>query len=248
LVLGIFALGIVSLLRKSWKVSAKQFWSIFGIGTIGYGVSLGFQFVGTNLSTAANGALVTSATPAFVLFFASILLKERITPRRLVALFVATLGVLAVIDPRMSQFSMPRLWGNLCLIGAALTWSLYSVLVRRITHDVDVLSTSLIAFAGGLPICVPLGIWEALKIGYGTISWEVITGVLFLGFISTALAMYLWNLAFSKLEAGIASLTFFAQPIVGTLLAVFLLGEHISVLFLGGGILIGVGLIIASKT
>ncbi len=61
------------------KTEPNQFWRVFGVGLIGYGISLGFQFVGTKLSTAANGSLVTSATPAFMLVFAWIILRERIT-------------------------------------------------------------------------------------------------------------------------------------------------------------------------
>ncbi|MBE3038034.1 MAG: DMT family transporter [Chloroflexi bacterium] len=247
LVLGILTLAVIVLVRKNWKVTAKQFWGIFAVGLIGYGVSLGFQFVGTNLSTAANGSLVTSATPAFVLLFAAIILKEKITPRRLLALVVASLGVLAVIDPRTAQLSSQLFWGNLSLVAAALTWALYSVLVRRVTRNVDVLSTSLIAFAGGLPVCLPLGAWEAATRGYGPIGWGVVAGVLFLGIISTALAMYLWNTAFAKLEAGVASLTFFAQPVVGTVLGAIFLGDNINPLFIVGGIFIGIGLIISSK-
>lgn len=247
LVLGILTLAVIVLVRKNWKVTAKQFWGVFAVGLIGYGVSLGFQFVGTNLSTAANGSLVTSATPAFVLLFAAIILKEKITPRRLLALVVASLGVLAVIDPHTAQLSSQLFWGNLSLVAAALTWALYSVLVRRVTRNVDVLSTSLIAFAGGLPVCLPLGAWEAATRGYGPIGWGVVAGVLFLGIISTALAMYLWNTAFAKLEAGVASLTFFAQPVVGTVLGAIFLGDNINPLFIVGGIFIGIGLIISSK-
>ena len=55
LALGILTLGIIVMVRKSWKLTRRQFWLIFGVGFIGYGISLGFQFVGTNLSTAANG-------------------------------------------------------------------------------------------------------------------------------------------------------------------------------------------------
>jgi len=247
LVLGILTLAVIVLIRKNWKVTAKQFWGVFAVGLIGYGVSLGFQFVGTNLSTAANGSLVTSATPAFILLFAAIILKEKITPRRLLALVVASLGVLAVIDPRTAQLSSQLFWGNLSLVAAALTWALYSVLVRRVTRNVDVLSTSLIAFAGGLPVCLPLGAWEAATRGYGPIGWGVVAGVLFLGIISTALAMYLWNTAFAKLEASVASLTFFAQPVVGTVLGAIFLGDNINPLFIVGGIFIGIGLIISSK-
>jgi drug/metabolite transporter (DMT)-like permease len=247
LVLGILVLAIVASLYKGWKVSGKQFWQVFSVGFVGYGISLGFQFVGTNMSTAANGSLVTSATPAFVLLFAVILLREKITPRRLLALVVASLGVLAVIDPRTAQLSPTLFWGNLSLVAAALTWALYSVLIRKVTRNIDVLSTSLIAFLGGLPVSIPMGFWEVSTQGIGQIGWGVVGGILFLGIISTALAMYLWNTAFARLEAGVASLTFFAQPVVGTILGAVFLGEKITPLFILGGVLIGIGLLISSR-
>jgi drug/metabolite transporter (DMT)-like permease len=247
LALGILTLAIIVILRKSWKVTHRQFWGIFGVGTVGYGISLGFQFVGTELSTAANGALVTSATPAFVLLFAALLLAEKITRRRLLALVIATVGVVAVIDPRNAMVSPNFFWGNICLVAAALTWALYSVLIRKITQETDVLTTTLIAFIGGLPVCLPLSGWEVATQGFHAVSLGVVGGILFLGIISTALAMVLWNNAFAVLEAGVASLTFFAQPVVGTLLSVLFLNESITPWFIIGGALIGVALLIASK-
>jgi len=246
LLLGILTLYIVIALRGGMKVGQKQVWQIFGVGFVGYGISLGFQFVGTNLSTASNGSLVTSATPAFVLVFAGWLLKERITWRRMLALLVASLGVVAVIDPRTAQLSSDLFLGNLSLVCAALTWALYSVLVRKVTREMDVLPVSLIAFAGGLPVSLPMGAWELSTQGMGPITLGVIAGVLFIGVISTALAMYLWNSAFAILDASLASLTFFAQPVVGTILGAIFLKESITPLFLIGGVMIGIGLVISS--
>jgi drug/metabolite transporter (DMT)-like permease len=248
LALGIVTLASILLLRRRWTVTPRQFWRIFGVGTVGYGISLGFQFVGTRLSTAANGALVTSATPAFVVLFAAILLSERITFRSFLALLIATLGVVAVIDPRTAQLSPSTFWGNLCLVAAALTWALYSVLIRMVTRSTDVLSTTLIALAGGLPVCLPLAGWEALTQTYGRIDLAIVGGILFLGIISTALAMFLWNNAFALLDAGLASLTFFAQPLVGVLLSALFLQERLSFLFILGGALIAVALLISSRT
>ena len=246
LLLGILTLYLVITLAGGIKVTRQQFWQLFWVGFVGYGVSVGLQFVGTNLSTASNGSLVTSATPAFVLIFAALLLREKITWRRLVALLVASLGVVAVIDPRTAQLSSDLFLGNLALVGAALTWALYSVLVRKVTRNMDVLPVSLIAFAGGLPVSIPLGMWETSTTGIGLITPGVIAGVLFIGIISTALAMYLWNSAFAILDAGVASLTFFAQPVVGTILGAIFLDEKITPLFMIGGVLIGVGLVISS--
>ena len=247
LLLGALTLAIVLLLRGFPAISRKQVLQVLGVGLVGYGVSLSLQFLGTKLSTAANGSLVTSATPAFVLIFAWLLLKERITWLRLAALLLATLGVVAVIDPRSAQLNRDLFLGNVSLIGAAITWALYSVLVRKSTQNLDVLVFSLIAFLGGLPIVLPLGVWELKTVGVGEISLGVIGGILFLGVISTALAMALWNTAFAFVDAGLASLTFFAQPIVGTFLGWLFLGERITPLFLLGGFTIGLGLVISSR-
>ncbi len=247
LILGAITLAIVLAIRGFPKLSQRQFWQVLGVGFVGYGVSLSLQFLGTKLSTAANGSLVTSATPAFVLLFAWMLLREQITSRRLLALFLATLGVVAVIDPRSAQLNPELFLGNLFLIGAAITWALYSVLVRKVTQDTDVLMFSMLAFLGGLPVSIPAGVWELSTLGVGTISLGVIGGVLFIGIISTALAMVWWNTAFNYVDASLASLTFFAQPVVGTLLGWLFLNERITPLFLLGGLLIGVGLVISSR-
>ncbi len=139
LLLGAITLVIVLFIRGFPNISRRQIWQVLGVGFVGYGISLSLQFLGTKLSTAANGSLVTSATPAFVLLFAWIFLGEKITARRLLALFLATMGVIAVIDPRSAQLNPELFLGNLLLIGAAVTWATYSVLVRKVTQNIDVL-------------------------------------------------------------------------------------------------------------
>ena len=102
-------------------------------------------------------------------------------------------------------------------------------------------------FVGGLPTSILFSIFEINNLGIGEITIGVIGGILFLGIISTALAMFLWNYAFAEIPAAAASLTFFAQPVVGTFLGWLFLGELITPLFIVGGILIGVGLVISSS-
>lgn len=252
LVMGALVLGIVVLYhdrrsKEKPQITSGFFWKSFLIGVAGYGISLGFQFVGTKLSTASNGSLVTSATPAFVSFFAPFLLGEKTTARRFAALFISTLGVLAVIDPRNAELSPSLFWGNMSLLAAALTWALYSVLVRKVSQTLDLLRSSAIMLVGGLPSSIALSIWEIRTAGLGEITPGIIGGLLFLGIISTAVAMFLWNYAFAELPAAVASLTFFAQPVVGTLLGWFFLSEKITPLFILGGVLIGAGIIVASR-
>lgn len=247
LLLGILGLGIFVVRQQGLKFNRSQGISVVLVGIIGYGFSLGFQFVGTKLSSAANGAVVTAVTPAFIYLFAYWILAESISKRRVTALLLSTLGVIIVINPRSALLSPEHFWGNISLVAAALTWALYSVLIRRITQKLDTLSVSFAAFLGGLMLAFPAGLWEHNYQAWGNISLSVVAGVLYLGIISTALAAFLWNKAFELLDAGVASLTFFAQPVVGAILGVTLLEENLSTFLVVGGALIGLGLWLAAS-
>jgi drug/metabolite transporter (DMT)-like permease len=246
LTLGAATLWLVVALRGGLQLRRGEFMTLAGIGLIGYGISLALQFVGTKLSSAGNAALVTSATPAFVLVFASVLVGEKIETRNIVALGISTLGVVLVIHPGNAKLDPGLLVGNVCLLLAAVTWALYSVLIGRAGHERDVYQITLAAFMGGFVISIPGAAWETKHIGIGTVTTGIILGVLFLGIVATALAMLLWNTAFATLPGGVASLTFFAQPVVGALLGAWLLGETITPAFVVGGVLIAAGLLVAA--
>lgn len=243
-------IGALTLLPIAWRrgelhYTRDQLCSLLGVGFVGYSVSLGLQFVGTKLSGAANGALITSASPAFIVLFAFLILRERLTRLRIIALILATIGVIIVVfDPTQVQLGV---WGNLALLGAALTWGLYSVLVKWVgAKGLSTLAITVMVLIGGLPLTIPLSIYEIATTGIGSIDVWIIAGVLYLGIISTALAMFLWNKSFELLDASLASLMFFAQPVVGVALGALLLGDALGANFFIGGAMILLGVLLAS--
>ncbi|MCB9453807.1 MAG: DMT family transporter [Anaerolineaceae bacterium] len=215
------------------------------VGFLGFGISVGAQFVGTDKSTAVNGALVTSASPAFILVFAWLLLRERLTTQRVLAVILATIGVIVIIDPAKADFSSETFIGDLVLALAAVTWGLYSVLIRKVSAHHDTLVITLLAFFGGLCLTIPAALLELPSRPIGTVDGGTILGVLYLGIISTAGAMWLWNRAFALVDASIASLFFFAQPVVGAILSVIVQGQVITPNLWIGGLMIAGGVLLA---
>jgi len=247
LLLGILSLAVFLPGQGGLRWPLKRLLAAFLAGFIGYGLSLGLQFVGTHMSTAANAALVTSASPAFILIFGILLLREKVTWSRVAALVLSSVGVIVVIDPRSVLLGGDMVLGNIALLGAAMTWGLYSVLVKKAGSQMTTIAVSFIAFLGGLPMSLPLSAVEIRNASIGQITPGIIAGVLYLGVISTGLAMYLWNKSLDLLDAGLVSLLFFAQPVVGVGLGVILLGEELSLGFWIGAVLIGGGLIVAAR-
>lgn len=245
LVLALLVMGVIVYLRRAKlrMPNRSEVIRLMGVGLLGFGVSVGAQFVGTDLSNAINGALVTSASPAFILIFAAIILREKLTMQRIAAVALATIGVLVILDLSKADFSSAAFVGNLALAAAALTWGLFSVLLKKVSTEMDTMVVTLFGFAGGLFLTIPAAAVELTQRSIGTIDGGVILGILYLGVVSTAGAMWFWNQAFTLVDASVASLFFFAQPLVGAILGVVILGQEMTSSLLIGGVLIGLGVL-----
>ncbi|PFY06461.1 DMT family transporter [Bacillus toyonensis] len=232
--------GILKIAEKKQKKKVtirKKDWLLFAwIGFIGYFISITCQFIGTKLSDAHTGSLVTSATPAFMVIFAAIILKEKLTARRLLSTIIATIGVIIVIGWNIEIGSY--FIGTIILVGAAITWALLSIYVKIASARFSSLVITTYAIFFSLFFITPFMIWELQGASIGTVNTYVILGVLYLGVISTAGAFFLWNKGLELMDASIGSLFFFFQPIVGSLLGWLLLNETLNNNFFIGGILI----------
>lgn len=252
LVIATSVLGLVLQVRGELRVPRGELRVIALSGLIGYTVSLGTQFAGTHLSSAHAGALITSATPAFVAVFAGWLLRERVSGLRWLAIAVATLGVLIVTSDTPSDGSgATSLFGNTLLVTAAITWAFYSVLVKAAMARYSALLVTGWVSAFGVVFTAPLVPIELLGqpsvLALAAVPLLVILGTLYIGVVSTAGAFYLWNKGFELLDASLASLFFFVQPVVGSLLGWLLLGEQITERVVVGAVVIGVGVVLASR-
>lgn len=231
----LFSGGRYKVARGDWPLFAK-------IGFVGYFVSVGAQFVGTKLSDAHTGALITSASPVFILLFARLLLGEPLTLRKIVSLTVSTFGVVTVIGWGMQDGN--SLWGNLFLLVAAVTWALLSVFAKEASQRYPVLAVTTYALFFAIIFTTPVMIWEiggeSVAVPSQPLVWW---GVLYLGIVSTAGAFFLWNKGMELMDAGAGSLFFFFQPVVGSFLGWLLLGERLDWNFFIGGILIAAGVV-----
>jgi drug/metabolite transporter (DMT)-like permease len=246
LTLGVIVLGTVLGIQRKLALPVRDVLKLLAVGVLGSGISLGAQFVGTQLSTGMNGAVITSASPAFIVFFAWLILREPLTRLKIAAVVLASIGVLIALDLSKADFSPETFDGNLWLAFAALTWGAYSVLVRRVSANYPSLTITFYGLIGGLFVGVPLAISELAQPQAisGSITPAVVLGILYLGIVSTSIALFLWNLAFALVEASVASLFFFAQPLVGVLLSV-LLGQELTAQIAIGGALIVLGVLLS---
>lgn len=242
--IALIALVIIGLVtRQNWRIQRRHFGIIFAISLIGYVISIVTQETGTMLSTAQMGAIITSTTPAFMVLFASLILKERLTLKKAISVSLATIGVITIVG--IDDINMTSMLGGISLIIAALTWALMSVLIKRVPSDYSQIVVTTYATFIAFVVLTPFVIPRLPQIDPNDLMDPTIWGgLLYLGIISTSIAFLLWNRGLQMLNASSGGIFFFFQPVVGTLLGWLILGETISITFWIGSILILLGVLI----
>lgn len=239
----IVALLIIGLItRQKWRIEKRYFLIIIAIGIIGNAISIVAQETGTMLSTAQMGAIITSSTPTFMVVFARLILKERLTLKKGISVLLATMGVLLIVG--IGDVNMSSTLGGIALFIAALTWALMSVLVKRLPSDYSQIVVTTYSILVALIVLTPFVLPRLQEINISQLTDPTIWGgLLYLGIVSTACGFLLWNRGLQMLNASSGGIFFFFQPLVGTLLGWLILGETIGVTFWIGSILILTGVL-----
>lgn len=246
-VIAVITLAIIGFsMKQSWRIAKKDWLIIFLVGLVGNTISIVTQEMGTMLSTAQMGAIITSTTPAFMVLFARLILKEKITIKKCLSIALATIGVGIIVGS--GQIDVNQQLGGFYLLIAALTWALMSVLVKKIPTQYSQIVITTYSSMVAVILLTPLVLPGLNNLDLSSVLQPTISGgVLYLGIVSTAGGFFLWNKGLQLMNASSGGLFFFFQPIVGTFLGWLLLGETIGITFWLGTILIFSGVFIVIK-
>jgi drug/metabolite transporter (DMT)-like permease len=135
--------------------------------------------------------------------------------------------------------------GDMLSLFAALSWAIYSLVLRRLNALYSVMFISRKTFFYGVVTAIPFMLLEPRETTIDIITRpEVLGNLLFLGLIASMGAYVIWAQAIRYLGAIKASNYLYFQPIITLIASVLLIGEQITAVgYIGCGfILLGVWL------
>ncbi len=193
-----------------------------------------FLFEAYRYTSISIATLVYYCAPLLVLLLSSILLKEALTPYKLMGVFMAIVGMFLVNGGGISGINPTNglLYGFLAaLFYAALMicnkWikglnSLHITLVQLIVAAIILLPYALFTHQGS---------WQ---IPQGT----AILAILAIGIVHTSIACYLYFSAMQELPAQSVALCSYIDPFSALLFSAFFLGERLSLIQMIGAVFI----------
>ena len=238
-----FLLTILALQGKIKKVALikDDFFRFFLLGLTGiYGMSI-FIFSSLKRTLATNSSVLMNSNPIFVLLFASLFLKEKLTFLKFSGVAIGFLGCYFIVNNGFSNFSVFRneyLSGNFLALLAAVCWALYTALGKEPSRKYGALITTLNALLIGT-ILLFLTIL-ILKIPFHFTARAFLVGV-YLGLIPAGLGYVFWFRGLKYVKAGSLAPLQYLAPVVTMIIACFWLKERITLAVIVGAVLIFLG-------
>nr|WP_255421366.1 DMT family transporter [Paraliobacillus sp. X-1268] len=209
-----------------------------------------FIYASLQFTTASNVSVLETVIPVITILLSAWLLKERLRKIQWAGVILSVFGaVWVVLNGEVMQITTIN-WniGDFIMVGAILCWAVYSIYVKQYMHFFPSIAGLLVMTSISLIVLFPLVMMEWLFLGVPDLfQSEYVVSLLYLGIFPSLIALLLYNHAVQKLGASKASLFLNFLPVITMLGAYLWLGESITLIQIGGALLVIVGVIITTQ-
>lgn len=219
------------------------------IGALGITIHQGLQITGLVTARASTTAWIITATPLVMALVGWVVLGERIGWRQAAGIGLGTLGVLQVVSggdwASLAAGSFGTI-GDLLVSLSTITWALFSVYSRRALQRHAAAPMMLYVMAGGWLMATVPWVLSGGVAEVGRLTASGWTALGFLGVLCSGLAYVYWYDALRVLPTATVGSLLYIEPLVTMVVASLLLGEAITVASSVGGMVILIGVRVAT--
>ena len=218
-------LMIVASFRGTPWPDRRRVFALLGLGVLGNGVYQMFFINGVNLTRAGDAALLIAATPAFIALIGRALGIERIGGKGWAGILLSIAGIALVSGGAALAQTRSALIGDLLILGGALCWAFYTVMLKPLMSDVDGIKLSALTMVGGAVALDIVTFPAMLATSWSTAPVAAYGAMLFSGIGALVIAYLFWYRGVRIIGPTRTAMYSNLQPIVAVLLAWAVLGE-----------------------
>ena len=229
------------------KITHTAFLKIALLSFLGFFLHISLLLFGLNLSSSINAPIIASSAPIFLIIGSYLLLKEKIKTKVAIGTIVSLLGVIIVVlRPLIDNGFDSGIIGNLLFILATLSLVLYTLLMKEYQLPYKSSTITFWMFAVATTIFFPFFLWETSASPIiNSLTYQGIIGILFGALFTSVVAYVLYNYAIKRVNANEIGIFLYIDPVITALIAVPLLDEKITPLFLLGSFFVFLGIFVA---
>lgn len=238
-----------SFFQRQEHVPLKDILKLFGASLLAIVFNQGCFIFGVNLSSPGEASIITTSMPLWAMLLAAVVLKEPITGKKVSGIVIGACGALLLIlgsgghvqsEPVLSGSN--RVWGDLLVLSAELSFALYIVLFKNFVSKYSLITIMKWMFTCAFVCFIPFSANDLVNLDWAGLDGVMISGLVFIVVGATFLSYILMVVGQKELRPTVAGMYNYIQPLVACVVAVcwgmdtFNLTKILAVLLIFGGV------------
>ena len=254
--LGFFRFGAAAVLfyitlkfrKQNLKFERKDYPLLCFLALLCIPLNQFFFLTGIKLTYASHSGIIYSLNPVYAYIAAVLLKNEKFYFSKLLAIMLTIIGLFFVFyESYLKSGASGVLSGDIYLLFAVLTFSLYLSLGKRMINKYGALKVSTFAFTVGSIFYIPLFIYDLPNFTLAHLTYVGIIGYIFLTVIVAYLAYFAWYYIMKTVQLSRLTTMSNISPLITVLFSIIFLGDIVSFYFIIGAILTIIGVFVMHR-
>lgn len=229
--------------KPSWNQIWRKNWAlIISLAALSIVIYTYLSYASLQFTSATNSALFTTLTPGLIVLFSLIILREKVNAFQFIGLIASFIGVLIVLTKGnlLQLFRTHYNEGDAIMLLAVLSWTAYSLLLKKAKGIPPVTLVAMIALVGAI-LMIPFLFIQPIH--FEKITSLGIIGVIYMGVFPSVGSFIFWNQGVKILGASKAGITMNLIPVFTAIISV-ILGHVLELSQMLGGLLTIAGMLL----
>jgi drug/metabolite transporter (DMT)-like permease len=208
-----------------------------------------FFMSGIKLSYASHSGIIYSLNPVYAYVIAVLFKYEKFYYSKLFSILLTVLGIFFIFYEGFIQADVNNdvINGDILLLFAVLTFSMYLTLGKNIIEKYGALKASTFIFMLGTFFYIPIFIYDYPNLTFEHLTYKGIIGYIYLSAVVAYLAYFVWYYALKRIAVSKLTTLSNISPLLTVLFSIIFLNEHISLFFVIGSLITLIGVFIMHR-
>lgn len=206
-----------SLIVPQQRIERRDMVKVAGAGFFGFALAQGGYIVGLSFTSPINATIELTTMPIFTLILSSILLHERITPRRALGIIMGFTGAVLLITRTTAGGGRSMdLRGDILILISQVGYAFYLTHYSKVIRKYDAFTFNKWTFTFASLFILPFTLPHIMQIEWGAMSVRTAVEIVYIVAAATFFTFLLVVFAQRRLLPTTVSVYNYVQPFVAT--------------------------------
>ncbi len=213
---------LASAFTKKEQVNPHDLMMLFFASLFSITINQGCFIAGISMTSPIDASVVATTIPIITMIIAAMYLKEPVTSKKVLGIFLGAIGALILIASggNAEESNNSNMTGNLLCLAGECSVAIYYVVFRDLIRRYHPVTLMKWMFTYATICCVPFSYSDISAIDFAGMPTNTILDIGFIIVAATFLSYLLVPVAQQHLRPTVISMYSYTQPIIASLLAV----------------------------